>query len=48
MSFFMWKPDWKKLLGRYSRGLKDTIKINLEKIGWKGVDWIRFPQVRDK
>jgi hypothetical protein len=44
----MWKPERKKLLGRSSRGLKDTIEINLEEIGLKGVDWIRFPQVRDK
>jgi hypothetical protein len=44
----MWKPEGNKLLGRSGRGLKDTIKINLEEIVLKGVDWIRFPQVRDK
>jgi hypothetical protein len=44
----MWKPEGKKLLGRYRRGLKDAVKINLGEIGLKEVDWLRFPQVRDK
>jgi len=44
----MWKPEGKKLLGRSRRGLKDTIKINLGEIGLKDVNWIRFPQARDK
>jgi hypothetical protein len=42
------KPEGKRSLGRPRRKLVDNIKINLEEIGWGGVDWIGLAQDRDK
>jgi hypothetical protein len=37
-----------KTFGRPTRRPEDNIKINLRKIGWKGVGWIRVAQERVK
>jgi hypothetical protein len=34
------KPEGKRPLGRTRRRWEDSIKINMRKIGWGGVDWI--------
>jgi hypothetical protein len=34
------KPEGKSPLGRPRRRWKDKIKINLQQVGCKGVDWI--------
>jgi hypothetical protein len=35
------KPEGKRQLRRARRRWKDSFKVDLRKIGWKGVDWIR-------
>jgi hypothetical protein len=34
------KPEGKRPIGRSRRRLVDNIKMDLEEIGWDGVDWI--------
>ena len=36
----MARPDGKKPLGRPRLRWEDTIKIDLQEVGWEGVDWI--------
>jgi hypothetical protein len=33
--------------GKILLGMRDTSKIDLKKIGWKGVDWIHLAQNND-
>jgi hypothetical protein len=42
------KPEGKRPLGRPRRRWVDNIRMNLEEIGWGGVDWIGLAQDRDK
>jgi hypothetical protein len=42
------KPEGKKPLGRPRRRCVDNIKMDLEEIGWDGVDWIELAQDRDQ
>jgi hypothetical protein len=35
-------------LGRPSRRWEDNIKIDLQEVGWEGVDWIDMAQDRDR
>jgi hypothetical protein len=44
----MGKPEGKRPLGRPSCRWVDNIKMDLEDIGWSGVDWIGLAQDRDK
>jgi hypothetical protein len=37
----VWQPDETRLLGRPRRRWEDNIKLYLEEIGWKGVDWFK-------
>jgi hypothetical protein len=37
-------PKWKRPLRRPSRRWEDHIKVDLRKIGWKGVDWMHLDQ----
>jgi hypothetical protein len=41
-------PKCKKLLGKPRRRRNDTIKMDLEEIVGKGVDWINMTHYRDK
>jgi len=41
------KPEGKRPLGRTKRRWEDNIAMDLTKIGWKVVDWIRLAQERD-
>jgi hypothetical protein len=34
------KPEEKRRLGIHRRKWEDNIRIDLEEIDWKGVDWI--------
>ena len=34
------KPDRKRPLGRPRRGWEDNIKMNLQEVGWRGMDCI--------
>jgi hypothetical protein len=44
----MGKQEGKRPLGRPRRRRVDNIKMDLEEIGWSGVDWIGLAQDRDK
>jgi hypothetical protein len=42
------KPEGKITLGRPRRRWVDNIKMDLQEIGWDGVDWIDMAQDRDQ
>jgi hypothetical protein len=42
------KPDRKLLLGRPRRRWEDKIKMYLQKVGSRFVNWIKLAQVRDR
>jgi hypothetical protein len=42
------KPEGKRLLERPRRRCEDNIKMDLRKIGWRGIDWIDLAQDRDE
>jgi hypothetical protein len=41
---YAYKIDWKLAFGRPRSRQEDNIKINLKRIGCKGVDWIHLAQ----
>ena len=41
------KPEEKRPLGRSRRRWKDNIKMDLQKVGCGGIDWIVLAQDRD-
>jgi hypothetical protein len=43
----MGKPEGKRPLGRPRRGWEDNIKIDIQKVGCGGMDWIELAQDRD-
>ena len=42
------KPEGKKPLGRPRRRWEDNIKMDLQEVGCRGMDWIELAQVRDR
>jgi hypothetical protein len=42
------KPEGNRPLGRPRRGWEDGVRMDLRKIGLRGVDWIRLAQDRDR
>jgi hypothetical protein len=42
------KPEGKRPLGRPRRRWVNNIKMDLEEIGWNGMDWIELAQDRDQ
>jgi hypothetical protein len=42
------RPDIKRPLARPSRRWEDNIEIDLQEVGWGGVDWIDLAQDRDR
>jgi hypothetical protein len=42
------KPEGKRPLGRTRRRWEDNIKMDLQKVGRGGMDWIELDQDRDK
>ena len=44
----MGKPEGKRPLGRPRRRWEDDIKIDLQEVGWRGMDWIELAQDRDR
>ena len=44
----MGKPEGKRTLGRPRHRWEDNIKMCLEEVGWKGMDWIDLAQDRDR
>jgi hypothetical protein len=45
---FVGKPEGKRPLGRPRRRWEDRIRMDLREIGFRGVDWIRLAQDRDR
>jgi len=41
-------PERKRPLGRPRRRWEDNIKMNLQEVGCRGMDWIELAQHRDK
>ena len=41
------KPEGKRPFGRHQRRWEDNIKIELQKVGCGGVDWIELAEDRD-
>jgi hypothetical protein len=44
---FVGKPEGRRRLGKPRRRWEDNIKIDLRKVGWKGIDLIDLAQDRD-
>ena len=42
------KPEGKRPLGRLRRRWEDNIKIDLQEVGGRGMDWIELAQYRDR
>jgi hypothetical protein len=41
------RPEGRRPLGRPRRRWEDNIKIDLQEVGWGGMDWIDMAQDRD-
>ena len=44
----MGKYEGKRALGRPRRRWEDNIKMNLQEVGWGGMDWIELAQDGDR
>jgi hypothetical protein len=42
------KPEGRRPLGRSRRKWEDNIKMDLQEVGWGGIDWIDMAQDRDR
>jgi len=42
------KPDGKRPLGRSRRRWGDKIKMDIQEVEWRGMDWIGLNQDRDR
>ena len=42
------KPEGKRPLGRPRRRWEDNIKMDLQEVGYGGMDWIKLAQDRDR
>jgi hypothetical protein len=42
------RRDGKRPLGRPRRGWKGNIEMDLQEVGWGGMDWIDLARVRDR
>jgi hypothetical protein len=42
------KPEGRRPLGRPRRRWEDNIKVDLQEVGWGGIDWIDMAQDRDR
>jgi len=42
------KPEGKRPLGRPRRRWEDNIKMDLQEVGCRGVEWIKLSQDRDR
>jgi hypothetical protein len=45
---FVMKPEGERPLGRPSLRWKDNIKMDLQEVGWEGMDWIDLAEDRDR
>jgi hypothetical protein len=42
------RPEGRRPLGRPRRRWEDKIKMDLQEVGWGGMDWIAMAQGRDR
>jgi hypothetical protein len=42
------RPEGRRPLGRPRFRWEDTIKVDLQKVWWRGIDWIDLAQDRDR
>jgi hypothetical protein len=42
------RPEGRRPLGRPRRRWEDNIKMDLQEVGWGGMDWIDMTQDRDR
>jgi hypothetical protein len=42
------RPEGRRPLGRPRRRWEDNIKMDLQEVGWGGMDWIDMAQDRDR
>jgi hypothetical protein len=42
------RPEGRRPLGRPRRRWEDNIKMNLQELGWEGMDWTDMAQDRDR
>ena len=42
------KPEGKRPLGRPRRRREDNITMDLQEVGWAGMDWIELAQDRER
>jgi hypothetical protein len=42
------KPEGRRPLGRPRHRWEDNIKMDLQQVGWGGIDWIDLAQDRDR
>jgi hypothetical protein len=42
------KPEGKRPLGRRRRSWEDNIKMDIQEVGCRGMDWIKLTQDRDR
>jgi hypothetical protein len=42
------RPEGRRPLGRPWRRWEDNIKMDLQDVGWRGMDWIELAQDRDR
>jgi hypothetical protein len=47
-SFYLGKPKGKTPLGRHIHRWEDNIRMNLRKIGLRGIEWIHLAYDRDR
>jgi hypothetical protein len=45
---FVGRPEGRRPLGRPRRRWEDNIKIDVQEVGWGGMDWIDMAQDRDR
>jgi hypothetical protein len=44
----VWKPEGKRTLGRPRHRWEDNIKMDVQKVGCEGMDWLDVAQDRDR
>jgi hypothetical protein len=47
-SVLVGNPEGRRPLGRPRRGWEDNIKMDLQEVGCRGMDWMKLAQDRDR
>jgi hypothetical protein len=45
---FVGRPEGRRPLGRPRRRREDNLKMNLQEVGWRGMEWIELAQDMDR